>query len=144
MHDCSRFLDELNECASGNSSQTNLYLEILALRLFFLVPVDPFTQLARPQERGEGTRFMPVFPDKVTLEHYQADHPTLELVTVRVKASEFFDWAAKLRLGVEVNVYLDRTNPRQVFIPYMDVEALARGKLPMSLSPDHESQTNAL
>ena len=130
MLDFDRFFEELKECANGKVPQTDLYRTILAFPLTVLVPVDPLTQLAYPQEREDGTRFMPLFPDQVTFDCYQADHPSVKFEVVRMKAAELVDWAGKLRLGLAVHVYLEGIHPRQVLIPAPDVLALAEGRLP--------------
>lgn len=129
MEHSESFLNALRKTAGGEEAVRPLfYGELLRAKLPVLVPVDPETKLAYPQRwERENHLVIPMFTDLDSFDRYQAAHPDPKPAVVRLKTAELLDWANRLKLGLLIHVYWDRTSSQRVFVPHQDVAALAQG-----------------
>lgn len=121
----------LEVASTGSDAAWAALDEELADRRFpLLLSADPATRSVRPRDWPGHGPGLAAYPDRLSFEWAAQDlkTPPGSVAILAMTPRELFAWAAKLEMGVAINVYRDRASPLYVVLSAEKVKARAAKK----------------
>lgn len=111
----------------GEAAWQALNEELLSRDFPLVLMADPATKGVAPRAWKGAGKAIPAYPDLISLNWTAADLKMAagSFALALMPPRTLLDWAAKLDVGIAMNVYRDRSSPLYVMLPPERVQALA-------------------